>query len=168
VEALIELERITCESGGTVLRLGHLYGPGTPFEPGGAFVEQLVSGRARQVGKGTAMFSFVHTHDVATAITAALDKDVAGPLNVVDDTPSCVNVWLPELARMVGAPVPKRVSVARARIAKGSWGVASMNRIVGADNCRARLTLDWRPRFRSWREGFAAELGPRSSLRSAG
>ena len=30
------LERRPCEAGGTVLRLGHLYGPGTAFAPGGA------------------------------------------------------------------------------------------------------------------------------------
>jgi len=29
----------------------------------------------------------------------------------------------------------------------------------GADNARAQARLDWRPRYASWREGFAAELG---------
>ena len=83
------------------------------------------------------MFSFVHTHDVATAITAALDKDVAGSFNIVDDTPVYVHEWLPELARIVGAPAPRRVPAALARVVAGSWGVAFMNRIVGADNSRA-------------------------------
>jgi hypothetical protein len=34
-----------------------------------------------------------------------------------------------------------------------------MNELRGAANARARLRLDWRPRYASWAEGFAAELG---------
>jgi hypothetical protein len=33
-----------------------------------------------------------------------------------------------------------------------------MNELRGADNTRARLHLDWRPRYASAAEGFAAEL----------
>jgi nucleoside-diphosphate-sugar epimerase len=158
VAALLELERLTIRAGGTVLRLGHLYGPGTTFAPGGDFLERVRASRAPQVGTGAAVFSFVHTHDVATSITAALDKDVTGPFNIVDDTPAYVREWLPELARIIGAPAPRRVPAPLARLVAGSWGVAYMNRIVGADNSRARLSLDWRPRFTTWREGFATEL----------
>jgi len=160
--ALIELERLTAEADGTVVRLGHLYGPGTAFAPDGAFVAHVAAGRVPIVGKGNAMFSFLHTHDAATAIVAALDKPVRGALNVVDDEPAPVRQWLPELARIVGAAPPKHVPVALAWLAAGGWGVAYMNRIVGADNCRARLSLDWRPGFATWRTGFAAELGGRA------
>jgi hypothetical protein len=59
---------------------------------------------------------------------------------------------------MIGAPKPKHVPVLLARLAIGDWGVAYLDRIVGADNTRARLTLDWRPRYSSWRDGFAAML----------
>jgi nucleoside-diphosphate-sugar epimerase len=158
VHALLDLERSTTEAGGVVLRLGHLYGPGTAFARDGAFTEQVAAGRAPIVGKGDARFSFLHTHDAATAIVAALDKPVTGVLNVVDDEPALVREWLPGLAEMLGAPRPKHVPVALARMAAGSWGVAYMNRLVGADNSRARLTLDWRPRFANWRAGFEAEL----------
>ncbi len=162
VAALLELERLTMQAGGTVVRLGHLYGPGTAFAPGGEFVERVRGCRAPQVGTGKAMFSFVHTHDVATAITAALDKDVAGAINIVDDTPVYVHEWLPELARIIGAPAPRRVPTPLARVVAGAWGVAFMNRIVGADNSRARLALDWRPHFTSWHDGFATELTSQS------
>ena len=40
----------------------------------------------------------------------------------------------------------------------GGWGVAYLTGLRGADNARARLRLDWRPRYLSWRDGFAAEL----------
>ena len=116
VRVVIELERLTAEAGGTVLRLGHLYGPGTAFAADGAFVEQVVTGRAPIVGRGSAMFSFLHTHDAATAIVAALDKPVSGALNVVDDEPAYVHDWLPELARIVGSAATKaRPGRARAR-----------------------------------------------------
>ena len=114
VNAVAELERLTDDAGGTVLRLGHLYGPGTAFAPDGAFVEQVAAGRAPVVGSGNAMFSFVHTHDAATAIVAVLDKPASGALNVVDDEPAYIREWLPELARLIGAPQPKHVPVALA------------------------------------------------------
>jgi nucleoside-diphosphate-sugar epimerase len=167
VRALGELERLTADAGGVVLRLGHLYGPGTAFAPDGAFTEQLVARRAPVVGRGNAMFSFLHAHDAATAIVAALDKPVQGVLNICDDDPAYIREWLPQLARIVDAPAPRHAPAAVARMAVGSWGVAYMNRIAGAANSRARLALDWKPRYTSWRTGFVAELGsqPRSKPR---
>ena len=158
VAALADLERQTAAAGGLVLRLGHLYGPATAFAPGGRILAQIEAGAMPIVGDGGSLFSFTHTHDAATAITAALDKPVGGALNVVDDTPVPVREWLPELARLLGAPAPPRISAARALEAVGEWGVAYNTRLAGADNSRARLRLDWRPRYRSWWEGFAAEL----------
>jgi nucleoside-diphosphate-sugar epimerase len=159
VRALLELERLTGEAGGVVLRLGHLYGPGTGFAPDGGILQQLRAGRMPVVGKGNAMFSFIHTHDAATAIVAALDKPVRGALNVVDDEPTYARDWIPALAQLIGAPAPKHAPVVMARLLAGDWGVAYMNRIVGADNSRARLALDWRPRYPNWRAGFEAMLG---------
>jgi nucleoside-diphosphate-sugar epimerase len=165
VRALLELEDRTAEAGGTVLRMGHLYGPGTGFAPEGAFFTQLATGRVPIVGTGSAMFSFLHTHDAATAIVASLDKPVSGALNVVDDEPAYARDWLPELARIIDAPQPKHVPVALARLAVGAWGVAYMNRIVGADNSHARFSLDWRPRFATWRTGFESEHSAARGLR---
>jgi nucleoside-diphosphate-sugar epimerase len=156
--ALVELERLTAQAGGLVLRFGHLYGPGSIYAADGVTIRQLQDGKLPIVGDGGATFSFTHAHDAASAVVAALDKDVTGALNVVDDDPTPVREWLPALARMVGAPAPRHVPAALARVAAGGWGVAFMTRLRGADNARARLRLDWRPRFGSWREGFAAEL----------
>jgi nucleoside-diphosphate-sugar epimerase len=164
VRAVMELERLTAEASGLVLRFGHLYGPGTAFAPDGALTGQIAAGRVPIVGEGNAMFSFLHTHDAATAIVAALDKPVTGAVNVVDDLPVPVRDWLPQVAEMIGARPPRHVPVALARMAAGAWAVAYMNRIVGADNSRARLSLDWRPRFATWRAGFESELGPRTDL----
>lgn len=157
--ALQELERVTAGAGGLVLRYGHLYGPGTAYAADGVFVRQARKRMLPVVGKGSAVFSFTHTHDAATAVVAALDKDVRGALNVVDDDPARASVWIPELARVIGARRPWHVPASIARLAVGSFGVTLMTRMRGADNARARLSLDWRPGYPSWRQGFASELG---------
>lgn len=157
--ALMELERRTVDAGGLVLRFGHLYGPGSMLAHDGSLVQQVRAGKMPLGGGGGATFSFVHAHDAASAVLAALDKEVTGALNVVDDDPAPMSVWLPELARILGAPVPKPAPAFLVRLAVGGWGVAYMTRLRGADNARARLSLDWRPRYASWREGFATELG---------
>jgi nucleoside-diphosphate-sugar epimerase len=93
LEALIDLERQTQEAGGLVLRIGHLYGPGT-YAPDGYFVRQ-VKARAVPIIRGSAAtFSFTHVEDAATAMLAALDRDVSGVLNVVDDAPTSIADWL--------------------------------------------------------------------------
>lgn len=156
--ALVEHERLARDAGASVLRFGHLYGPGTSCAADGSFVGQLRAGKVPIVGAGASVFSFTHTRDAATAVVAALDKPVIGPLNIVDDAPAPAHEWMPELARLVGAPAPKRVPPALARLAVGGWGVAFMTALAGADNHRARMHLDWRPGHPSWRDGFAAEL----------
>lgn len=158
VTALREMERQVTSAGGVVLRLGHLYGPGSSYDIGGGFTAQVADGKAPLVGSGGAVFSFVHALDVAAAILATVDRSVLGVFNVVDDDPAPVRDWLPALAELVGAPAPRAVPPWLARLAVGGWGAAVMTRLVGAANARARKELDWEPAYPSWRDGFAAEL----------
>lgn len=160
VAALRELEELVTNAGGLVLRFGHLYGPGTTYGADGATVDQIRKGKLPVVGEGTAVFSFTHVEDAGAAIEAAVAGDVRGVLNIVDDAPALVREWLPELARLVGAPEPKHVPTWMARLAVGRFGVAFMTELRGADNRRARDRLGFRPPHAAWREGFAAELGP--------
>ncbi len=78
LDALRYMERRVGDAGGLVLRFGHLYGPGTSFAPGGGFTHQLRAGKVAIVGDGGAMFSFIHAHDAATAILAAVEHPAAG------------------------------------------------------------------------------------------
>jgi nucleoside-diphosphate-sugar epimerase len=158
VAALIELEQRTRQANGLVVRLGHLYGPGSIYATDGSFTSQVRSGKLALVGGGTSVFSFIHAHDAATAITAALQRDIGGALNIVDDDPAPMSEWLPLLADLVGARPPRNVPKALARIVSGSWGVTYMTRLRGASNDRARRRLGWEPSYSSWRAGFAAEL----------
>lgn len=159
--ALRDLEAQTLDVNGLVLRIGHLYGPGSIYDAAGSFTAQVRAGKVPLVGGGTATFSFTHAYDAATAIVAALDKDVTGVLNIVDNDPSPMSEWLPEVAAMLEAKKPKDVPAALAWMAVGGWGVAFMTKLRGADNSRARLALDWKPRFDSWRTGMVETyIGP--------
>ena len=161
IDALVELEHRTGQAGGLVLRMGHLYGSGTIYAPDGYFTEQVRARAVPLVGGGRSVFSFTHVEDAATAMLAALDRKAAGVLNIVDDAPTPIGDWLPVLAALVGAPKPRRLQKAVVRLAVGEWGLAFLTRLRGADNARARESLNWRPRYSSWREGFQHAVGLR-------
>ncbi|TYB61428.1 NAD(P)-dependent oxidoreductase [Nonomuraea sp. PA05] len=150
VAALANLEDQVTAAGGLVLRFGHLTGPGSVYAEDGSTTLAVRAGKMPIVGDGGSVLSFTDAHDAATAVVAALDRDVSGVLNVVDDTPVRMGEWLPEFAARLGAPPPRRVPVFLARMLVGSFGVAYMTRLRGAANTRARLLLNWRPRHASF------------------
>lgn len=159
--ALEELESSTRDAKGLVLRFGHLYGPGSFFSPGGSYTRQVLERKFPIAGNGGSVLSFTYAGDAASAVVAALESDVAGVLNIVDDTPVTIAEWLPAFASLLGAPAPKRVPAALVRLAAGGWGAAFMTKLRGASNARAKTELNWRPRFASWIEGFTAEHASR-------
>ncbi|WP_052665062.1 NAD-dependent epimerase/dehydratase family protein [Nitriliruptor alkaliphilus] len=158
MEALRELEIRTRDAGGTVLRFGHLYGPGTIYAPEGSMTESVRARKVPIVGRGASRFSFVHVEDAATAILAALDRPVTGTFNVVDDDPLRLSEWLPWFADLLGARRPPRFPAAVARLAVGPFGVTFMNGLAGASNARAKDALRWQPRFRTFRDGVTADF----------
>lgn len=162
--AVKALERIVLQAGGTVLRYGYFYGPGSAVSSGGSFADELRRRRMPVVGRGRGVWSFIHVDDAAAATVAALRSEHArsgsdAVYNIVDDHPAPVAEWLPALARAVGAPKPMRVPPFVARLAAGEYGEATMTRSQGASNARARRELGWTPEHPSWREGFRTALG---------
>ncbi len=155
--AVKTLEATTLDAGGTVLRYGYFYGPGSAIAPDGSIVSDLRRRRMPVVGSGTGVWSFVHVDDAATATVLALDAP-AGLYNVVDDEPAPVAEWLPALARAAGAPRPMRVPAFLARLVAGEYGVTVMTRAQGASNERAKRELGWEPAHQSWRTGFPEAL----------
>jgi nucleoside-diphosphate-sugar epimerase len=153
------LESAVTGAGGVVLRCGYFYGPGSAISPGGSIAEDLARRRFPVVGRGEGVWSFVHVDDVARATVAALQRGEAGHYNIVDDDPAPVAQWLPALAGELGAPKPLRVPAFIARLAAGSYGVATMTRAQGASNTLARRELHWTPAHPSWRDGFRSALG---------
>ena len=116
------------------------------------------------IGDGGGVWSFIHVDDAATATIAAIDRGMPGIYNVADDEPVAVRDWLPELARALDAPAPRRVPVWLGRLASGDVGVSLMTSIRGASNEKAKRELGWRPRYPSYREGFRDGLGYPSGL----
>lgn len=143
---------------GLVLRYGTFYGPGTLYAADGAVVRLVRLRRFPLVGDGAGIWSFVHVDDAAEATALAVESDVSGVLNVVDDDPAPVHEWLPALADVLGAPKPLRVPLRLAEILVGPHVRALMHDSRGALNGRARALLGWAPSRGSWREGLAAEL----------
>lgn len=143
---------------GVVLRYGTFYGPGTAIsdEPGAAIVEPLRRGRFPLVGDAGGVWSFVHVADAAAATVMAVEHAATGIYQVVDDEPAAVRDWLPHLARAFGAPAPRRIPQAIARLAVGEAAVVWMTDIRGASNHKARQELGWTPGSASWRSGFEA------------
>jgi nucleoside-diphosphate-sugar epimerase len=150
---------------GVVLRYGGFYGPGTSLgEPdadgrGGEHLQAVRRGRFPLVGSGDGVWSFVHVEDAASATVAAIEGGPPGLYNVVDDEPAPASEWLPALASAIGARPPRHVPAWAARLLAGEAVVVMMTEIRGASNAKARRELGWRPRWASWRDGFALGLG---------
>jgi nucleoside-diphosphate-sugar epimerase len=159
IHALHDLERAVLQAGGVVLRYGYFYGPGSAISRTGSMGEEVARRRLPIVGRGEGVWSFIHVDDAARATVAALAQGDSGPYNVVDDDPAPVAEWLPALADALGAARPRRVPALIARIAAGSYGVATMTRAQGASNELAKHELSWTPEHPSWREGFRNALG---------
>ena len=153
--AIAELERLTTDAGGAVLRYGFFYGPGTSYAPDGAQAELVRRRRFPVVGEGGGIFSYIHLEDAASATVAAVDTDARGVFNVVDDDPAPVREWLPEYARLLGAPPPRRVPKLVARLAAGAYGTQFMTELRGASNQKAKRELGWSPAHPSWRGRLA-------------
>jgi len=138
---------------GVVLRYGWFYGPGTYYGGDGSMATDVRKRRFPIVGSGAGLFSFIHVDDAADATVAAVERGAPGIYNVVDDDPAAVRDWLPAYAEAIGAPPPRRIPVWLARIVAGPVAGA-VNVQPGASNAKAKRDLAWRPRWRSWREGF--------------
>jgi 2-alkyl-3-oxoalkanoate reductase len=150
-----------------VLRYGAFYGPGTSISLGGEIVEAVRRHRLPIVGGGGGVWSFVHIADVAAATALAVESGPGGIYNIVDDEPAPVSVWLPELARILGAKSPRRVPSWIARLLIGEAGVSMMTRIRGSSNEKAKQLLGWQPAYRTWRDGFRRELESLAAVTSA-
>jgi len=144
---------------GIALRYGNLYGPGTGIALDGNIVSTVRKRGLPLVGNGAGVWSFVHTADAASAAVAAIQHGAPGIYNICDDDPAPVSVWLPELARAVGAKPPLHLPSWVVRPIIGDVGVSMMTQIRGASNARAKRELGWQLIYRSWRDGFRNGLG---------
>lgn len=136
---------------GIVLRYGWFYGPGTSMASDGTTAKLVRQRKFPLVGRGTAVWSFVHIGDAAQATVAAVEKGATGIYNIVDDDPAPVSDWLFEYAGELGAKKPFRIPKFIARLLAGEAGVTMMSDLRGATNAKARRDLGWQPKYPSWR-----------------
>jgi nucleoside-diphosphate-sugar epimerase len=162
--AILHLEEAvtTIEWGeGLALRYGGFYGPGTGISlaPDAVMAAPIRKRRFPIVGDGGGVWSFVHIEDAAAATVAAVERGEPGAYNVVDDDPAPVREWLPVLASALGAKPPRRVPRWLGRLLGGEMATVMMTEVPGASNEKAKRELGWKPRYASWRQGFAQGLG---------
>jgi 2-alkyl-3-oxoalkanoate reductase len=146
---------------GVVLRYGGFYGPGTTLsaDPAASHTAAIRKRQFPVVGDGGGIWSFIHVADAAAATAVAVEHGERGVYNVVDDEPAPARSWMPELARVLGAKPPRRVPRWLGRILAGEAATVMMTEVRGASNEKAKRELGWKPRYASWRQGFAQGLG---------
>ena len=123
-----------------ILRCGLLYGPATWYSRESFTTDQLRHG---ELVVTDAIVSFLHVEDAARAALLALDWPV-GIYNIVDDEPATKKEVFGLYASLIGAPEPPYKS------GREGWE-------RGESNTKARQ-MGWQPFYRTWREGFKAEL----------
>jgi nucleoside-diphosphate-sugar epimerase len=139
---------------GIVLRYGNFYGPGASE----SLVELVRKRRMPIIGDGGGSWSWIHLDDAAAATVAAVEHGRRGIYNIVDDEPAPVSVWLPYLAKVIGAKPPMRLPVWLGRLAAGQVPVRWMTEGRGSSNEKAKRELGWRPTWSTWRDGFRSGL----------
>lgn len=158
VAALHTLEEATTGVGGTVLRYGAFYGPGTYFAPGAAYWSMLHRRLLPIIGEGRGVWGLLHIDDAVAATIKAIVAP-AGVYNIVDDDPVATSELFPWLAEQVGAKPPRRLP----RV-MFSQGPATILRYLydeqpEVSNDRAKTVMGWEPAYPSWREPLADLLG---------
>jgi nucleoside-diphosphate-sugar epimerase len=143
---------------GLALRYAGFYGPGSAIGSGGSIAARIKARKVPIVGDGGGVWSFIHFADAASATVRAVEHGDPGIYQVADDEPAPVSVWLPELARILGAKPPRRVPAWLGRLVAGEAAVRMFTEARGADNSKAKRELGWTLRYPSWRQGFREGL----------
>jgi nucleoside-diphosphate-sugar epimerase len=155
-DAMSYLDRVVTGSGGTALRYGGFYGdPYNEAERAG-ILEPVRKRMFPIIGNGDGYASFIHLEDAAEATVLALEKDIKGIYNIVDDEPAPLREWLPFLAKVLGAKPPRHFPAWLARLFAGQLAVMVGTETRGASNAKAKRELGWAPSYPSWQQGFVS------------
>jgi nucleoside-diphosphate-sugar epimerase len=149
-QVLLEAEALVARWPGPrscVLRLAGIYGPGRHY-----LLDALRAGESTVAGRGDFHLNLAHRDDIVEAIFAAFGTaEARGVFNISDDGAAPKAELVAWLAARLGKPVP----VFTGEPAAGRRAVTP-DRIILND--RARQVLGWRPRYPSFREGYAPLL----------
>jgi nucleoside-diphosphate-sugar epimerase len=149
--AMRHLDQAVTNAGGIALRYGGFYGAAND-----GLVKPVRKRQFPVIGDGDGISSFIHLDDAAAATVLALERDLAGIYNIVDDEPAPMREWLPALAEALGAKPPRHVPLWLAGLVAGKGMVMMAVGSRGASNAKAKRELGWTLRYPSWRQGFTA------------
>src|SRR5919107_133253 len=151
---------------GLALRYGGFYGPGTSISlaPDAQMAAPIRKRQFPIIGDGGGISSYVHVDDAAAATALAVEHGRAGVYNIVDDEPAPVREWLPVLAAALDAKPPRRIPRRLGRLLAGEAATVMMTEARGASNEKSKRELGWKPRYASWRQGFAQGLGSSTTV----
>ncbi len=148
--ALIEAEQVAGEwPGAVVLRLAGIYGPGRVH-----LVEQVRSGEVS--GTAEAHLNLIYRDDILSAMEAAWVRGAgnekgADVFNLCDEGAATKGEVVAWLAERLGVPGPRFTGMPA-----GGRRAVTPDRII--DAAKARAVLGWRPRWPTFREGYAEVL----------
>jgi nucleoside-diphosphate-sugar epimerase len=164
-----EGERILRDSTleGTVIRPGHIYGPG------GWYVGEIVArlrqpGRSVDVGGGVNFWDVVHVADAANAIVDAAEKAQPGAcFHCADDRAVTQYEFVARTARELGVGVPRHSPVWVARLVTGSGPAMAVVRSARASNAKLKhgRVTPWRLVARLWSSARTGSGAARAAAR---
>ena len=108
------------------LRVAGIYGPGR------LPLERLRAGEPVLRPEDSGPGNRIHVEDLVAACEAALERPVAGAVNVADGDTRSLGAFLELVARLAGLPAPRRVTLAEARreLSPGMLAYATASRRV--------------------------------------
>ena len=158
-QSAAEMESIAREAGSqrgfsvAVLRCGWFYCADAAHTR--YFGQNLATRKLPIIGRGDAIWSWIHADDAASAFVAAAEVGRDGLWHVVDNLPVVSADYLRYFSHCLGVADPRRVPIWLARLLAGSIAVDFMTSSTRTSNERFRRDFNWNPRFPSYKEGLA-------------
>ncbi|MGH9745795.1 MAG: NAD-dependent epimerase/dehydratase family protein [Candidatus Acidiferrales bacterium] len=159
----LEMETIAREAGSKhgfgvgILRCAWFHSPDAAHTR--YFGEQLAARKLPVIGKGDAIWQFIHVDDAASAFVTLAEAKRSGLWHVTDEQPVASGVYLSGFAHRLGAPAPRHVPAWIAKVAAGSAAVGFMTSSTRTSNARFRQDFNWKPRYPSYREALDQIVG---------
>jgi len=130
-----------------IFRLAGIYGPSRNN------IEQARTGSLQIINKPNQVFSRIHVEDISQLLLSSINSPHAGEIyNACDDYP-CNPLEVSEFCyKLVGRTPPKHIAFEDADLSPMAKLFYSQSRRV--DNTKAKKTLNWQPKFPSYKEGL--------------
>lgn len=145
-QVLLQAERMVCQAGHIVLRLGGIYGPGR-----GVLLKRLKEGNASIPEQDPKWLNLIHLTDIVGAIRHALEMNIpSGEVyNVIDNEPASYRTIYEWLCDRLELPVP----------ATGTPDYFGKRGISNKRVSNRKLVgTGWELRYPDFRAGYEAEL----------